>query len=43
MMDAKQKSDTVLKAGGPKGISTCHGFYVLQALAKSGEADTALD
>ena len=43
MMDAKQVSDTVLKDGGPKNISTFYGFYVLQALAKSGDADTALD
>ena len=43
MMDAKQTSDTVLKAGGPKDISTFYGFYVLQALAKSGDTDTALD
>ncbi len=43
MMDAKQTSDTVLKAGGPKDVSTFYGFYVLQALAKSGDTDTALD
>ena len=43
MMDARQTSDTVLKMGGPQGISTFYGFYVLQALAKSSDADTALD
>jgi alpha-L-rhamnosidase len=43
MMDARQTSDTVLKAGGPQGVSTFYGFYVLQALAKSGDAETALD
>jgi hypothetical protein len=43
MMDAKEISDTVLKVGGPEGISTFYGFYVLQALAKSGDTDTALD
>ena len=43
MMDAKQTSDAVLKVGGPKDISTFYGFYVLQALAKSGDAETALD
>ena len=43
MADAKSTSDTVLKVGGPKGISTFYGFYVLQALAKSGDTDTALD
>ena len=43
MLDAKQVSDDVLKVGGPRNISTFYGFYVLQALAKSGDADTALD
>ena len=43
MMDAKKVSDDVLKVGGPRNISTFYGFYVLQALAKSGDADTALD
>ena len=43
MMDAKQTSDTVLKVGGPKDVSTFYGFYVLQALAKSGDTDTALN
>jgi hypothetical protein len=43
MMDAKKTSDTVLKVGGPKDVSTFYGFYVLQALAKSGDVDTALD
>jgi hypothetical protein len=32
-----------LNVDGPKGISTFYGFYVLQALAKSGDTDTALD
>ncbi len=43
MMDAKLTSDEVLKAGGPQGISTFYGFYVLQALGKSGDVDTALE
>lgn len=43
MMNAKQTSDTILKIGGPKDISTFYGFFVLQALAKSGDTDTALD
>ncbi len=43
MMDAKKTSDTVLKVGGPNDVSTFYGFYVLQALAKSGDTDTALD
>lgn len=43
MADAKRTSDTVLKAGGPKDVSTFYGFYVLQALAKSGDTATALE
>ena len=43
MMDAKKTSDEVLKTGGTNGVSTFYGFYVLQALAKSGDTDTALD
>jgi hypothetical protein len=43
MKDARQVSDTALKADGPRGISTFYGFYVLQALARAGDAATALD
>ena len=43
MLDARQTSDSVLKVSGARGISTFYGFYVLQALAKSGDVDTALD
>ncbi|MBN2506134.1 MAG: alpha-L-rhamnosidase [Verrucomicrobia bacterium] len=43
MRDAKETADTVLKAGGPRGLSTFYGFYVLQALAASGDAHTALE
>lgn len=43
MTDAKKTADDVLKVGGAKGVSTFYGFYVLQALAKAGEMDAALD
>ncbi|MCL4176243.1 MAG: alpha-L-rhamnosidase [Verrucomicrobia bacterium] len=43
MIDARHTADAVLKLNGPKGISTFYGFYVLQALAKSGDTQTALD
>jgi len=43
MMDPKQTAEAVLKVGGPRDISTFYGFYVLQALAKAGEIDAALD
>lgn len=34
---------SVLKKDGPKDLSTFYGFYVLNALAKSGDIDTGLD
>lgn len=40
--DAAQVS-TALKKDGPKDLSTFYGFYVLNALAKSGDIDTGLD
>jgi hypothetical protein len=43
MTDAKKTADDVLKVGGARNISTFYGFYVLQALAKAGETNTALD
>jgi hypothetical protein len=43
LRDAKETANTILKAGGPTGLSTFYGYYVLQALAKAGEIDTALD
>ena len=43
MTDAKKTADDVLKVGGAKNISTFYGFYVLQALAKAGETNTAFD
>lgn len=42
MSDPRQVANSVLKANGPKGISTFYGFYVLQALAKADEMDAAL-
>jgi hypothetical protein len=43
MSEAKKTANEVLKVGGAKGVSTFYGFYVLQALAKAGEMDAALD
>ncbi len=39
--DAKDAA-MILKTAGPQDISTFYGFYVLKALAKSGDTDTAL-
>jgi hypothetical protein len=41
--DAAEVSSNVLKKDGPKDLSTFYGFYVLNALAKSNDYDTALD
>lgn len=43
LRDAKAVADEVLKKDGPKDLSTFYGFYVLNALAKSGDVDTGLD
>ena len=40
---AKEVADKVLNANGPSDLSTFYGFYVLQALSKSGDPDAALD
>jgi hypothetical protein len=39
----REVADKILKANGPADLSTFYGFYVLQALGKSGDTDTALD
>jgi hypothetical protein len=41
--DPAEVSSNVLKQDGPKDLSTFYGFYVLNALAKSNDIDTALD
>ncbi len=43
LRDPKDVSDKVLKANGPRGLSTFYGYYVLRALAASGDYDTALE
>ena len=42
MLDGK-KSAEILKKDGARGVSTFYGFYVLNALGKSGETAAALD
>jgi alpha-L-rhamnosidase len=41
--EPKQVSASVLTKNGPSDLSTYYGFFVLQALAESGDTDTALD
>ncbi len=43
MRSPELTAEDTLMTGGPTGISTFYGFYVLQALAKGGHADTAMD
>jgi len=43
LADPKKIAAEVLQPGGPRGLSTFYGYYVLQALARAGEVDTALD
>ena len=43
MRDPAETADTVLMPGGPQGVSTFYGFYVLGALAQAGKAEAALD
>jgi len=43
MLDARQTAAELLKVDGARGVSTFYGFYVLQALARAGETDAALD
>jgi hypothetical protein len=43
LRDATEVSENVLKKDGPKDLSTFYGFYVLNALAKSGDIQTGLD
>ena len=41
--DSKQISNDILKAGGAKGLSTFYGLFILQALTKTDDINTALD
>ena len=41
--EAKEAASGVLKKDGPRDLSTFYGYYVLQALARAGEFETALD
>ena len=43
MSDAAKAAEDVLKVEGARGFSTFYGYYMLQALAKAGEYDAAMD
>lgn len=43
IMDPEKASNDVISVGGPKNFSTFYGYYMLKALALSGDYDLALD
>jgi len=43
VMDAQKAVAEVVSVGGAKGFSTFYGYYMLQAQAKAGDYQTALD
>ena len=43
LMDAKKADKEVLSVGGSKNYSTFYGYYMLEALAKAGNYQEALD
>jgi alpha-L-rhamnosidase len=43
MMDAKKASNDVIAVGGAKDFSTFYGYYMLQAMAKAGNYQGAMD
>ncbi|MDR2915567.1 MAG: alpha-L-rhamnosidase [Tannerella sp.] len=42
-MDAKKACDEVVSVDGPKGFSTFYGYYMLEAQAKAGQYQEAID
>jgi len=43
MMSAKKANDKYIAVGGPKNFSTFYGYYMLQAMAKAGNYQGAMD
>jgi hypothetical protein len=43
LMDAKKANTEIIAVGGPKHFSTFYGYYMLQAQAKAGDYEDALD
>jgi hypothetical protein len=43
MTDAQTANESVLKAEGARGFSTFYGYYLLQAMAKAGDYEGAMD
>ena len=43
VIPAEKANDDVILVGGPKGFSTFYGYYMLEAQAKAGDYQSALD
>ncbi len=43
LMDPHKANNEVLTKGGVKGFSTFYGYYMLEAMAKAGDYQTAMD
>ena len=43
LMESERACDEIISVGGAKDFSTFYGYYMLQALAKAGEYQQALD
>lgn len=43
LSDARVACDDVIAVGGGKGFSTFYGYYMLEAMAKAGKYDQAMD
>jgi len=43
LMDAKKANDDIIAVGGAKGFSTFYGYYMLDAMAKAGNYEQAID
>jgi hypothetical protein len=43
ILPAEKANNEVIRPGGPKGFSTFYGYYMLQAQAKAGDHQSALD
>ncbi len=43
LMDKQKAYDDVLKVGGAKNFSTFYGYYMLEAMAKAGKYNEAMD
>ena len=43
LIPAQKANDEVIQRGGPKGFSTFYGYYMLEAQAKAGDYQSAID